>query len=161
MDHLLKTKKRIKKCKETEDSRYIYKNELDNACFQHDMAYRDFKDLVKRTASIRVLRDRTFNIAKNIKYDGYQRGLASMIYTFFDRKSKGSGFKIEVKHNEQIAEELQKSIIRNFKKRTVYSEFKDNIWGADLTDMQLVVHNRATWCSDTRQKQSPISICPF
>ena len=84
-----------------------------------------------------------------------------MIYTFFDRKSKGSGFKIEVKHNEQIAEELQKSIIRNFKKRTVYSEFKDNIWGADLTDMQLVVHNRATWCSDTRQKQSPISICPF
>ena len=74
-----------------------------------------------------------------------------MIYTFFDRKSKGSGFKIEVKHNEQIAEELQKSIIRNFKKRTVYSEFKDNIWGADLTDMQLVVHNRATWCSDTRQ----------
>ena len=66
-----------------------------------------------------------------------------------------------VKHNEQIAEELQKSIIRNFKKRTVYSEFKDNIWGADLTDMQLVVHNRATCCSDTRQKQSPISICPF
>ena len=84
-----------------------------------------------------------------------------MVYNFFDKKSKGSGFKIDVKHNEQIAEELHKSFIRNFKKITVSSEFKDNIWSADLTDMQLVVHNRATWCSDTRQKQSPISICLF
>ena len=61
-----------------------------------------------------------------------------MVYKFFDKKSKGSGINIEVKHNEQIAKELQKPIIRNFKKRTVYSEFRDDIWGADLADMQLI-----------------------
>ena len=65
---------------------YIYKNELDKACFQHEMAYGDFKDLARRTASDKILRDKPFNIAKNPKYDGYQRGLASMIYNFFDKK---------------------------------------------------------------------------
>ena len=55
------------------------------------MAYGDFKDLARRTASDKVLRDKAFNIAKNPKYDGYQRGLASMVYKFFDKKSKGSG----------------------------------------------------------------------
>ena len=74
-----KNKVKIQKFKETEDSRYIYKNELDKACFQHDMTYGDFKDLAKRTASDKVLRDKAFNIAKNPKYDGYQRGLASMV----------------------------------------------------------------------------------
>ena len=78
-----KNKGRIKKFKETRDSRHIYKNELDKACFQHDIAYGDFKDLAKRTASDKVLRDKAFNIAKNPKYDGYQRGLSSMLYTFF------------------------------------------------------------------------------
>ena len=100
------------------------------------MTYGDFKDLERTTASDKVLRDKALNIAKNPKYDGYQRGLASMVYKFFDKKSKGSGVNIEVKHNEQLAEELHKPIIRNFKKRTVYSGFKDNIWGADLVDMQ-------------------------
>ena len=61
-----------------------------------------------------------------------------MVYKFFDKKSKRSGVNIEVKRNEQLAKELQKTIIRNFKKRTVYSGFKDNIWGADLADMQLI-----------------------
>ena len=60
-----------------------------------------------------------------------------MVYRFFDEKSKGSGVNIEVKPSEQFAEELHKPIIRNFKKRTVYSRFKDNIWGADLADIQL------------------------
>ena len=92
--------------------------------FQHDV--------------VKVLRDKAFNIAKNPKYDGYQRVLASMVYKFFDKKSKRSGVNIEVKRNEQLAKELQKTIIRNFKKRTVYSGFKDNIWGADLADMQLI-----------------------
>ena len=69
----------------------IYKNELDKACFQHDMAYRDFKDLAKRTASDKVLRDKAFNVAKNPKYDKYQRGIASMAYKCFDKKNKGSG----------------------------------------------------------------------
>ena len=80
-----KHKERIQKFKETGDTKYIYKNELDKACFQHDMTYRDmtYGDLA-RTASEKVLRDKAFNIAKNPKYDGYQRGLASMIYKFFE-----------------------------------------------------------------------------
>ena len=77
-------KERIQKCKETEDTSYIYKNVLDKACFQHDMAYGNFKDLARRTASDKVLRNKAFNIAKNPKYDRYQRGLASMVYNFFD-----------------------------------------------------------------------------
>ena len=79
------------------------------------MAYGDFKDLARRTASDKVLRDKAFNIAKSPKYGGYQRGLASMVYKFFDKKLKGGGFNIEVKHNEQLAKEIHKSIIRNFK----------------------------------------------
>ena len=86
-----KNKERVQKFKETGDTSYIYKNELDKACFQHDMAYGDFKELKRRTASDKVLRDKAFNIAKNPKYDGYQRGLASMVYKFFDKKFKGSG----------------------------------------------------------------------
>ena len=69
------TKKRIQKFKETGDSRYIYRNELDKACFQRDMAYGDFKDLPRRAASDKVLRDKAFNIAKNPKYDGCLLGL--------------------------------------------------------------------------------------
>ena len=85
-----KNKERIQKFKETGDTSYIYKNELDKACFQHDMAYGDFKDLARRTASDKALRDKAFNIAKNPKYDGYQRQLAFMVYKFFDKKSAGS-----------------------------------------------------------------------
>ena len=69
-----KNKQRIQKFKQTGDSRYIYKNELDKACFQHDMSYGDFKDLKKRTAADKVLRDKAFNIVKNPKYNEYQRG---------------------------------------------------------------------------------------
>ena len=142
-----KSKERIQKLKETGNTNLIYKNELDKACFQNDMAYGDFKDLAKRTASDNVLRDEGFDIAKNPKYDAYQRSLISMVYKFFDKKSAGSGvtalankstFNNEIKQNLQLAEELHKPIIRNFKKRTVYSGFKDNIWGADLADMQLI-----------------------
>ena len=131
-----KNKERIQKFKETGDTSYIYKSELDKACFQHDMTYGHFKDLKRRTASDKILRDKAFNIAKNPKYDGHQRGLASMIYKFFDKVSKGSGVNILLEVNEQLA--LHKSIIRKFKKRQVYSGFKDNIWGADLADMQLI-----------------------
>ena len=88
------------------------------------MAYGDFKDLKKRTFSDKVLRDKAFNIAKNLKYDGYQRGFASMIYKFFDKKSKGSGVNIEVNHNEQLVEELQKPFIRNFKKKQFILDLK-------------------------------------
>ena len=85
-----KTKKRIQKFKETGHTSYIFKNKLDNACFQHDMALGDFKDLKERTFSNKILRNKGFSIAKNPKYDGYQRGLASMVYNFFDKKSTGS-----------------------------------------------------------------------
>ena len=73
--YLQKNKERIQKFKETEDSLYIYQNKLDKACFQLDMAYRYFRDLTKRTSSDKIRRDKAFNIAKNSKYDGYQRGL--------------------------------------------------------------------------------------
>ena len=87
-DHLLKKKKKNSKIKKkTRDTSYIYKNELDKACFQHDMAYGDFKDLKRRTTSDKILRDKAFNIAKNPKYDGYQEGLASMVYRFSDKNS--------------------------------------------------------------------------
>ena len=61
-----------------------------------------------------------------------------MIYKFFDKNSKGGGVNIEAKHNEQLAKELHKPTIRNVKKITVYSRFEDNIWSADLADMQLI-----------------------
>ena len=110
-----KNRERIQKFKETEDTIYIYKNELDKACFQHDMAYGDFKDLKTRTASDKVLRDKAFNIAKNSKYDGYQRGLAAMVYKLFDKKSKASSVaNNEIKQNLQLPEELHKPIIRKF-----------------------------------------------
>ena len=102
------------------------------------MAYGGFKDLAIRTASDKVWRDKAFNIAKNPKYDGYQRGVASMVYKLFDKKSEGSGVNIPLEFNEQLAKEIHKPIIRNFKKRTVFSRFKDNVWDVDLADMQLI-----------------------
>ena len=134
VDHLQKIKKECKSVQCT-----VYRNELDEACFQHEMAYGDFKDL-KRTAAD-VLRNKAFNTAKNPKYDGYQRGLAVMVYKFFDKKTKGNGVTLankSIPQNEQLAEELHKPIIRKFKKREVYSAFKDNIWAADLADMQSI-----------------------
>ena len=83
-----------------------------------------------------MLRDEALKIASHPKYDGYQRGLASMVYKIFDKKSKDSG--VKSLSNQQLANELHKPIIRKFEKRTVYSLFKDNIWGADLADMQLI-----------------------
>ena len=100
------------------------------------MAYGDFKDLAKRTASDKVVRDKAFNTAKNVKYDGYKRGFASMVYKFFDKKSAGNG--VAMLQNQQLVEELHKPIIRTFRKRRVYSSFKDNIWGVDLEDIQLI-----------------------
>ena len=100
--------------KETVDTSYIYKNELDKVCFQYDMAYGDFKDLKRGRASDKVLTDKAFNIAKNLKYDGYQRGIASMVYKFFDKKSKVCDVNVPLEFNEQLAKELHKPIIRHF-----------------------------------------------
>ena len=132
-----KNKEKIQKFKKSGDSRCIYKKELDKACFQHDMAYGDFKDLAKRAAANKVLRDKAFNIAKDPKYDGYQRGWTFLVYKFFDKKTAGSDIK-SMPQNEQLAEELHKLIIKKFKERKINSTFKNNIWGADLADMQLI-----------------------
>ena len=136
-----KHKERIQKFKETGDARCIYRNKLDKACFQHDAAYADNKDLLNRTRADKTLGDKAYAIASNPQYDGYQRGLASVVYKFFDskvaspdKKAVGSG----VNENIKLANELHKPIIRKFNKRKVYSSFKDNIWGADLADMQLL-----------------------
>ena len=129
-----KNKERIEKFMQTGNTDFIYKNELDKACFQHDMAYGKSKDLVKRTQWDKVLRDKAFKIASNLKYDGYQRGLASMVYKFFDKKSSGSG--VDAEPNYQLASELHRQIIRKCERRKVYSSFRDNIWGVALADMQ-------------------------
>ena len=90
-------------------------------------------NLEKRTQSDIVVKDKACKIASNPKYNDYERGLASMVYKFFDKISKGIGLK-----NQKLPDKLHKPIIRKFKKRKVYSSFKDNIWGVDLADMQLI-----------------------
>ena len=121
-------KERIKEFKGTGDTRCIYRNELDKACFQHDSAYANHKDLINRTKADKVLRDKAYNIVSNPKYDGYQRGLASMVYKFFEQKSVGSGTaKSSIASSSILADERHKPIIKKFEKRKVYSQFKDNI----------------------------------
>ena len=114
----IKNKERIQKFKETGDMSHIYKNELDKACFIHDMAYGDFKNLKRRTFCEKVLRDKAFNIAKNPKYDIYQRGIASIVYKFFDKNSEGSGVNTPLEFNEQLAKELQTNY-QKLKKKSV------------------------------------------
>ena len=92
------------------------------------------------------MRDKAFNIAKSSKCDEYQRGIASIVYKLFDKKTSanraknfaGSGVKSENVSNKELAEELNKPIIRKFEKRKAHLLFIDNIWGADLADMQLI-----------------------
>ena len=115
-----KNKERIEKFMQTGNTDFIYKNELDKACFQHDMAYGKSKNLVKIIQSDKVLKDKAFKIAINPKYDGHQRGLASMVYKLFDKKTKGSGISTSLANksanepNYQLANELHKPIIRKF-----------------------------------------------
>ena len=117
-----KNKEKIEKFMKTGNTDFIYKNRLDKACFQHDMAYGKSKDLVKRTQSDKLLKDKAFEIANNPKYDSYQRGLASMAYNFFDKKPKGSGISASLANkyanepNYQLTNELHKPIIRIFRK---------------------------------------------
>ena len=108
---------------QTGNTDFIYKNTLDKTCFKHDMAHEKSKDLIKRTQSENVLKDKTFKIANNPNYDRHQRGLASIVYKFCDKNSKP---------NYQLVNELHKPIIRKFKKRKVYSSYRDDIWGLDL-----------------------------
>ena len=101
----------------------------------------------KRTNSDKAFRDKSFEIVSNPRYDGYQRGLASMVSKFFDKRSTGSGIKNEIKQNQQLENELHKPIVIKFKRRKVYSSFKDNICGVDSADMQLISkHNIGIRC---------------
>ena len=118
------------------------------------MAYEDFKGLTRRAASDKMLHDKAFNIAKNPKYDRYQRGPASMLYKSFHKKPSVMGARWESLATQnklaggaatnknmsikELAEELHKPISRTFSKRKVYSPFTDNTWGADLADVQLI-----------------------
>ena len=153
-------KNRIKEFKRTGDTHLLYRNELDKACFKHNSAYAKYKDVENRLISDQKLKNSAYDIASNPKYDGYERGLASMIHKFFDSKvapldkmsGKGNAnytakhtakpsslerSSLEgTKNNEILAEELRKPVIKKFDKRTVYSQFKDNMWGVDLADMQ-------------------------
>ena len=105
-------RERIEKFMQSGNIDFIYKNELDKACFQHDMAYGKSKDLVKRTQSDKFLRDKAFKIESNPKYDGYQRELASTVYEFSGKKSSGSGITNEL--NYQLVNELHKPVIKKF-----------------------------------------------
>ena len=132
----IKHKQRIDQFMKDGRLNHIYKNELDKACFQHDMAYSKCQDLKGRTHSDIVLKNKAYKIAVDLNIDGFQRALTSMVWKFFDKRSKkslGSGIK-----NKQLADELHKPIIKKFKRRKVYSSFKDNIWGVDLADLTLI-----------------------
>ena len=107
-----KNKERITKFKETGDTKHIYRTELDKVCSQHDVVHGDFKDLARGTVSDKVLRDEGFNIAKNPKYDSYERGLASMA-----KSSLVVVLILKPNQNQQLADELHKPIIKRFKKK--------------------------------------------
>ena len=104
-------KERIKELKRTGDTRYIYRNELDKACFQHDSAYADHKDLINRTKSDKCFRDKAYDVASNPEYDGYQRGLVSMVYNFFDKKSTAGPNSLERSSLERMGSGISRSSV--------------------------------------------------
>ena len=112
-----KNKERIQKFMPTGNTNYIYKNDVDKACFQHDMAFGRYKDLTKKTESHKVLKDKAFKIASNPEYDGFERGLISMVYKFFDKKFEV----IKSVPNQQLADKLHKPIIGKYTRCKVYS----------------------------------------
>ena len=109
------------------------------------MTYRDFKDLPRRKVANKVLPDKVFIIAKNSKYDGYQRRFSSMVYNYFDKSLQAVLLKWKMP-NQQLAEELHKRIIKKIEKLKIHLSFTDNIWGADLADMDVrSKFNRGFW----------------
>ena len=126
----------MRKIKEAKVLRYIYQNKLDKGYFQLNMAFEDFKDFTKRTAADRVLSGEEFNIAGNPEYDGYQHGLDSIVYKLFDKKNSDGVVTNEIMSNKELAEELHNLITRKFEKQNIHTSFIDNIWDADLADIQ-------------------------
>ena len=96
-----KHRERIQKFRKTGNLEHLYRNEVDKTCFAHDAAYSDSKDLAERTISDKILKDRPYEIAGNRGYDGYQRTLVSIVYKFFDKKTRSW-----ISANEQLSEEL-------------------------------------------------------
>ena len=129
-------KERIREFKRTGRINLLYKNALDKACFKHDAAYTKYKDVENRSKADDKLKNSAYDIASNLEYDGYQRGLASIVYKFFNSKVAPRNKTISSKGTKEVntilAEELLKPVIRKFNKTKVYSQFKDNIWGVDL-----------------------------
>ena len=123
-----KHREKIQEFKEIGDLNYIYKNELDKGCFAHDAAYSDSKNLAKRTILDTILKNKikiiTYKIAVNVKYDGYQRWLASMVYRYFDKKT-GLGeietSKAGASVNEELVQELDKPVIKKIKRKKLYA----------------------------------------
>ena len=113
---------------------------LNNILLVVHFAYAKYKDTANRRQSDIVLKNKALKIATDHRVNGYQRGLASMVYKFFNERTKESGInnKGNLLVNSQLAKELHKPIINNFKRRKIYSTFKDNIWGVDLANMQLI-----------------------
>ena len=121
--------------------------------------------MAEKTISDKVLKDRAYEIAINPEYDGYKRGLRSMVYTFFDKKT-GSGVSV----NEELAQELNKSVIKKVKRRRAYLRFKDNIWAGDLAEMGslssknrgvkyfcvILVFNKYAWVKPLKDKKGKI-----
>ena len=93
------------------------------------MAYEDFKDLAKRTALDKLLRDKAFNISKNPKYDGYQKGFASLVFKFFDKTTSGSGANKNNKQNQHLSNDFHRRLIKKFKKNEEFSLHLKKIFG--------------------------------
>ena len=113
-----KHRERIQKFRKAGNLKHLYRNELNKACFAHDPAYSDSRELAKSTVSDKILKDRAYEIATNRNCDEYQRVLASMTYKFFDKKA-GLGVNV----NEQLAKELHKLVIKKFKKKKSICQF--------------------------------------
>ena len=127
-----KNKERNKKFIQTGNTDFNYRNELDKACFQHDIVFGLSKDLVKELNQTKSEEIQHLKL-HIIQIWWLSKRISISVYKVFDKKSSGSG--IASGPNNQLANELHKLIIREFKKRKVYSSFKDNIWGVDLADM--------------------------
>ena len=107
------------------------------------MAYGNFKDLPRRITSDKLLRDKAFNIASGLNYDGYQLEITSMAYKFFVKKLHHTQEKELFLRFKKLVTELHKLIIRRLKRREVNSSFRDNIWAVDLADISLISkHNK-------------------
>ena len=117
-----KNKEKIKNLNKREIQDKAY-NELDKAYFQQDMTYEDFKDRPRRTASDKILQDKAFNIAKNPRYNGYQRGLASVVYKFFDKKMRVALLKMKSCKIKKYLKNYTNQLLENLKNKSTLTHY--------------------------------------